>query len=131
VHTKACRTVAPRLVAFGAAAHLGQLLLWTGKAGSKEGRDTVRKFSGADLGERLIGRIAEIGSAASMGMDVDKAGKKRKPRGIDDPVSGGRLHICADCDDAPRLCANGCDSEIPSRSHNPCTRNEKHCYLTR
>jgi hypothetical protein len=131
MHAKARRTFAYRLIAFGAAAHLSKLFLRAGKSSGKKGCDAVRKLSRADLGERLIRSIAEIGSAASMGMDVDKAGKKRKPGGIYDPISGERLNVSADSDNAPSLHANGCDSEIASRSHNPCTRNKKHCYLTK
>ena len=103
MYSQACRTAlgrshpratdSPHLVPLCGAAELGKLLLGTREAGREEPSDAVLKLAAADHVECFVCRIAEVVSAASVGMDVDEPREKRESVGLYDLVARDRANI--------------------------------------
>ena len=126
MHAETRGTSAALLVALGGGTHFGEVFFGARKAGREEARHAVRELAASDCVERRVRRIAEIRSAASVGMDVDKARQQRKPARLDDALPRCRRNLRADLDYHAVFDSDIRNAEIPSRRDDARTTNS-HC----
>ena len=88
-------------VALDGSAHFGEVFFWTRQTCRKKSRDAICQFAAPNNIERLIRRIAEVASPASVGMNVHKSRKKRTPSSVNTLFTGLSYKIAADLGNAP------------------------------
>ena len=114
------------LVAFGGGTQFGKVFFGARKAGREETCHAVRELAATDDVKRRIRRIAEVRSAASVGMDVDKARQQRKPVRLDDLVPQNRTDIRSNRDDLSTRDTHTRDAKVTPRRYNA-RANNCHC----